>query len=250
MNTPRGSWGEVTVEGHRCEFYHPPRFHEHGFVAIYLHDSRGTRLAEQKEFVAALDRHGLIVIAPHTGSSWWTGKICPGFDPRISAEQYVMHYVLPFVQTRWEALPPKIGVFGVGMGAQGALRLAYKYPDRFPVVAAVSPTIDFQTRFDEGDESLQAMYPDREAARQDTALLHIHPLNWPRHQYFACDPADVQRWDSADRLRMKLWSLGIPFQCDLETSSEGQAGSFRAKMAERTIAFLVEHLEKERLRLV
>ena len=61
------------------------------------------------------------------------------------------------------------------------------------------------------------MYRDAEDARQDSALLHIHPLNWPRNQFFCCDPTDYRWHDSADRLRMKLWSLGVPFECDLDT---------------------------------
>ena len=73
------------------------------------------------------------------------------------------------------------------------------------------------------------MYRDAEQARQDTATLHIHPLNWPRHQWFCCDPADYRWHDSADRLRMKLYSLGVPYECDLETTRRRpQVGVLRA----------------------
>jgi len=135
------------------------------------------------------------------------------------------------------------------MGGQGGLRLAYKYPDRFPVVAAISPAIDYYLRFKEGDETLPLMYRDAEDARQDSAILHIHPLNWPRNQFFCCDPSDRRWWDSADRLRMKLASLGIPFEYDLETSGGGHGFEYYNKMAERAIRFIAERLEKERLRV-
>ena len=73
-----------------------------------------------------------------------------------------------------------------------------------------------------GDPTLAQLYRDSEQARQDTATLHIHPLNWPRHQWFVSDPADYLRHDGADRLRMKLYSLGVPYEADLETTGGGR----------------------------
>jgi S-formylglutathione hydrolase FrmB len=128
------------------------------------------------------------------------------------------------------------------MGGQGALRLAYKYPHEFPVVAAISPAIDFQIRFDEGDEIIQAMYADAEAVRQDTATLYVHPLNWPRHQFFCCDPTDSRWIESAERLQMKLQSLGIPHECDLGTEAGGHGFTYYNQMAKRVIDFLMEGL--------
>jgi hypothetical protein len=108
--------------------------------------------------------------------------------------------------------------------------------------------VDYQIRLDEGDEILLEMYGDRESARQDTALLHVHPLNWPRHQFFCCDPADERWFESADRLRMKLGSLGVMFQCDLETTGGGHGFDYYNRMADKTLEFLHNGLERERLR--
>ena len=91
---------------------------------------------------------------------------------------------------------------------------------------------------------------DAEDARQDTATLHIHPLNWPRHQFFCCDPADVRWHESADRLHMKLYSLGVLHECDLETESGGHGWSYYDHMAEAALGFIVERLEQERRRIV
>jgi S-formylglutathione hydrolase FrmB len=136
------------------------------------------------------------------------------------------------------------------MGGQGALRLAYKHPQVFPTVAAISPAVDFQKRIVEGvDPALEEMYRDAEDARQDTALLHIHPLNWPRNQFFCCDPTDYRWHESADRLRMKLWSLGVPFECDLETVAGGHSFEYCSHMAPKAVGFLIERLERERLRV-
>ena len=79
------------------------------------------------------------------------------------------------------------------MGGQGALRFAFKHPQLFPIVAAISPAIDYQMRYyDEEEVTIPQMYDDPKQARQDTATLHVHPLNWPRNIWFcAIRPTSV-----------------------------------------------------------
>ena len=177
-----------------------------------------------------------------------TDKICREFDSTFSAQRHVLENILPFVEKELGVAAPRIPLFGTSMGGQGALRLAYRFPDKFPIAAAISPAIDYQTRYNEGDETIPQMYPDPEAARQDTATLHIHPLNWPRHQFFCCDPEDYRWWESADRLRMKLYSLGVPHVCDLETTGGGHGFEYYNKLVPRAIEFIVERLGQERRR--
>lgn len=244
------SWSNVDVEGHRCRVFEPARPSPHGFVVVYLHCSEAASLGNYPAFVQEFERHGLRVIEPVTGRSWWTDRIWPEFDATISAESYVLERVVPYLAERWGAQAPRLALLGISMGGQGALRMAYKFPNVFPTVAAISPAIDYQKRIIEGvDPGLELMYRDAEEARQDTALLHIHPLNWPRNQFFCCDPADVRWHDSADRLRMKLWSLGVPFECDLETTGGGHSFQYASRMAERAVGYLADRLERERLRI-
>jgi S-formylglutathione hydrolase FrmB len=246
-----GTWTEDAIAGHPCDVYKPPQRHEQGYVVLYLHGVHLGRLIDKQPFIEAFARHGFPVIAPMTQRSWWTDKICPEFDAGVTAERHVLDRVLPWIEERYGAAPPKIGLLGTSMGGQGALRLAYKYPDLFPVVAAIAPAIDYHLRYhEEEEEMLPLMYPDPEAARQDTALLHIHPLNWPRHQFFCCDPMDQKWFEGADRLRMKLWSLGVPFTSDLETVAGGHGYVYYNQMAATAIDFLAEGLEKERRRVV
>ena len=236
--------------GHPCDVFEPAVMNEAGFVVLFLHGVHIGRLGENPYFTDQFNRHGLAVVSPITERSWWTDRICEEFDPQLTAEQHVLQNVLPYIEQRWETKVPRVGLLGTSMGGQGSLRFAYKYPELFPVVAAISPAIDYQQRFDQGDVTLPLMYEEPETARQDTATLHIHPLNWPRHQFFCCDPTDEDWFESSDRLQMKLSSLGIPFECDLETEAGGHGFTYYNHMAERAIGFLVEHLEAERRRLV
>jgi S-formylglutathione hydrolase FrmB len=251
MSDASGHWSESDVAGHKCRLFEPAAPSPHHYVVVYLHCSRGASLRSYPAFTREFERHGLRVIEPVTGQSWWTDRIWPEFDSKISAEAYLLQRVVPYIGERWGAEPPHLALLGVSMGGQAALRIAYKHPNVFPTVAAISPAIDFQKRIDEGvDPGLELMYRDAEDARQDTATLHIHPLNWPRNQFFCCDPADVRWHDSVDRLRMKLWSLGVPFECDLETEAGGHSFGYASHMAERAVGFLAQRLEQERLRVV
>ena len=250
MSHPLGTWSQTELGGHAVHVYQPPEPSEHGYTVLYLHGVHLGHLGEHAAFCREFDRHHLRVVAPVTGQSWWTDRLCPAFDPQISAERHVLDRVVPFVADSWGAAPPRIALLGTSMGGQGALRLAFKHPSTFPVVAAISPAIDFHSRWEEGDETLRAMYRSAEAARQETATLHVHPLNWVRHLWFCCDPTDDRWHESSDRLRMKLGSMGIPFECDLETEAGGHGFEYYKAMAERAIGFIAGGLERERLRIV
>src|SRR5438270_6355360 len=251
MSEPTGIWIDVELAGHTCRVYEPASPSPHNYIVVYLHCSEAASLRSYPAFGHQFDRYGLRIIEPVTGRSWWTDRIWPEFDGAISAESYVLQHVVPYISQRWGAAPPRLALLGISMGGQGALRMAYKYPNVFPTVAAISPAIDFQKRIEESvDPGLDSMYHDAEAARQDTALLHIHPLNWPRNQFFCCDPTDLRWHDSSERLRMKLWSLGVPFECDLETKAGGHSFTYASHMAPRAIEFIAKRLEQERLRVV
>jgi S-formylglutathione hydrolase FrmB len=244
-----GTWSEIELAGHACEIYEPPRLNPHGYTVIYLHGVHLNRLHDKVGFLEQFDRHGFRVVCPRTARSWWTDKICQEFDPRITAERYVVDEVTGWIDQQWNVKPPQIALLGTSMGGQGALRIAFKHPQKFPVAAAISPAIDYHLRINEGDETLGAMYPDTEAARQDTATLHVHPLNWPRSVWFACDPIDYRWHESTERLRMKMAALGVPYECDLETSGGGHGFEYYNRMAEPALAFIATRLESERLRV-
>jgi S-formylglutathione hydrolase FrmB len=244
-------WTRAAIAGHMADLYEPPTAGQHGFVVIYLHGVHLKSLDANAAYTREFERHGLRVVAPNTGRSWWCDRICPEFDSTTSAEKYILHSVMPFIRQRWGAAPPQIALLGTSMGGQGALRFSFKYPSLFPIVAALAPAIDYQLRYYEEEEgTLAQMYESPEAVRQDTATLHVHPLNWPRNIWFCCDPIDHRWHESTERLRSKLAAIGIPHDCDLETQAGGHTWDYYNHMAPQAIGYIQERLERERLRVI
>lgn len=171
-------------------------------------------------WVEAIVAHGGAVAAPWTGSSWWTdGGVFASADSS-SDIQAALDGALDWFAAAHGLEPPKIAITGSGAGGHGALRLAYQTPQRFGVVTALRPAIDWHKRLEPSRggnydvSALRTLYGDPERARQDSATLHIHPLNWPRWQRFACPLGDPNH-EGADRLAMKLTSLGVPHDAEL-----------------------------------
>jgi S-formylglutathione hydrolase len=135
------------------------------------------------------------------------------------------------------------------MGGQGALRLAFKHPRLFPVAAAIAPSLDYHERYGEGSP-LDEMYDSKEQCRQDTALMHIHPSEYPPHLFFCVDPDDDRWYRGNDRLHEKLTALGVPHTADLATRAGGHSWAYFNHMAERAVRFVVLGLEQESRRLL
>jgi pimeloyl-ACP methyl ester carboxylesterase len=241
-----GNWKNQDVDGHGCDVFQPERPSQYGYTIIYLHDIGLQGLTGRESFENAFEEHGLRVIVPHTSRSWWSNKICVEFDHNRTAESYLLKSLVPWLAAHWEAIPPKIALLGIGMGGQGGLRFSFKYPDIFPIVAAITPAIDHQCCWSDEESFLAQMYSNEEAIRQDTATLHIHPLYWPRNIWFCSHPTWIE---SAQRLNMKLSALGIPHQANLEAKGQQTSGGYEEQMADSAVRFIVERLELERRRI-
>ncbi len=252
----RPGWFVAEVAGHACEMYAPvdplP-----GRAVVYLHGVRERWLQQMPMLRDALEAARLPVVGPRTGRSWWLDRILPDFDTMRSPERYVLDEVVPEVARRFGVSPPGIALVGTSMGGQGALRLAYRHPAVFPVTAAISPAIDYHVALREAHhrpdgelyDTLQEFYGDVERARQDTAILHVHPLNWPRHQFFACDADDEYWFDGAVRLQSKLVALGIPHTARLEPLGGGHSSSYYDRIAPEVVTFILDRLDQESRRL-
>src|SRR5689334_10918945 len=96
-------WSTTTIANHPADVFEPAQRHEWGYVLIYLHGVHLVRLADQPAFTELFEKHGLPVVSPHTQRSWWTDKICPEFDPQLTAERHLLDNVMPFIKARWGA---------------------------------------------------------------------------------------------------------------------------------------------------
>ncbi|MBC21053.1 MAG: esterase [Planctomycetaceae bacterium] len=239
------NWTRQDIAGHMCDLYLPAHASNHGYSIIYLHDFALQGSMGCIHLTESFEQYGFCVIAPDVKRSWWSDKICLEFDENQSAENYLLESVMPWLAEHWQVVPPRIGLLGTGMGGQASLRFGFKYPDLFPVVAAITPKIDHQSSWWEPESFLDQMYLSEEAVRQDTATLHIHPLYWPRNIWFCSHSSWL---DSAQRLQMKLSALGIPYEAELDHTDQTPT-EYEKRMADPAVRFLTERLETERKRI-
>lgn len=245
----KGDWSVVPLAGKTVDVYQPAGAQKPRFGLLFLHPWGLETLRGRSTYTHLFDQLQLACVCPHAGRSWWADRVCSEFDAKLTPEQHVLQNVMPFFAERWHLGPRFVGIFGISMGGQGALRLAFKHPRLFPVVAGISSALDYHELYGEGSP-LDDMYDSKEQCRQDTAILHIHPSNQPPHLFFCIDPDD-DRWHRGnDRLHEKLTALGVPHTVDLTTQAGGHSWPYFDHMAEPTIRFLYEGLQKESRRLL
>lgn len=239
-------WTTMTIHGKNAEVYTPPA--KPRFGLIFLHDENLSTLTDQATFTRLFESLALAVVCPHGGQCWWTARLCTEFDATLPPAKHVVEQVIPFFDERWNLRPRALGVFGIGMGGQGALRLAFQHPDLFPAAAGIASALDCHERYGQGTP-LDEMYASKEQCRQDTTLMHVQPFHYPPHIFFCVDPDDP--WHRGnDRLHEKLAALGIEHTCDLTTEAGGHAWTYFERMAEPVLRFLTQGLDKESRRLM
>jgi S-formylglutathione hydrolase len=244
-----GSWETVEIAGKPAEVYVPPGAGRPRFGVLHLHEARGETLRDRPAFTRLFDELRLACVCPYGRRTWWTDRVCPDFDSALTAERYVLDHVLPYFHERWGLGARAVGLHGICMGGQGALRLAFKHADRFPAVAAIAPALDYHEYYGAGSP-LDVLYDSKEQCRQDTALMHVPPHGYPPHIFFCLDPDDRHWYRGGDRLHEKLSALGVPHEYDLTTRAGGHTWAYYAHMAERSVRFLHAGLEYESRRLL
>jgi pimeloyl-ACP methyl ester carboxylesterase len=243
-----GKWTTLDIAGKPADVYEPPG-EKTRFGVLYLHSYSGQTLTDKPAFTRLFDELRLACVCPHGKRSWWADRVCAEFDPHVTPERYLLDSVVPFFAECWGLRPRSIGLLGISMGGQGALRLGFKYPDRLPAVAAIAPAIDYHEWFGRG-EPLDEMYDSKEQCRQDTATLHVHPVHQPPHLFFCVDPDDQEWYRSSDRLHEKLSALGVAHTYDLTTRGGGHSWDYYDAMADRAVRFLHAGLDQESRRLL
>ena len=238
-------WTSTDLAGKPADLYDPPGGRPRLGV-LHLHG--GETLRDRPAFTRLLGELGMACISADGGPSWWADRVCPVFDPHVTAERHVLDVLVPFMRERWGLRPRAVGLLGIGMGGQGALRLAFKRPDLFPVVAALAPALDYHELYGRG-LPLDEMYDSKEQCRQDTAPMHVHPTHYPPHLLFCTDPDDPW-FRGSDRLHEKLSALGVVHEADLTTRAGGHSPAYFDHLAERALRFLHAGLEHESRRLL
>jgi S-formylglutathione hydrolase FrmB len=244
-----GGWTRLEIGDKSADVFDLPTNLKPRFGIVYLHGHGLETLVQNPAFTRLFEELRLVCVCPHGQRSWWSDRLCAEFDPQTTAERYLLETIVPYFGRRWGIAPRGIGLTGVSMGGQGALRLAFKRPDLFPVVAAISPAIEYHEWYGQGTP-IDEMYDSKEQCRQDTAPMHIHPSKYPPHIFYCIDPTDVAWYRGNDRLHEKLSALGIPHQLDLTTQAGGHSWDYFNHMAERTVRFIYEGLEQESRRLL
>jgi hypothetical protein len=218
--TMPGQWTQNRVADHPVEVWNPGG--EPGIAAILLHDLDG-----QVPLRSVIEEANFPVICPVAGRTWWLSIESAGFPE--GALGWVRDQVVPWASQQFQLQPPQFGLIGIGMGGHGALNLSYRHARKFPVVFAISAAVDFHI-YQPIEPVLSETFESVEAARQQTATLHLHPLNWPLYQRIACDPADPYWFEGCERLASKLSSSGIPFDGMFDHVSSDRATYDRGEL--------------------
>src|SRR5258708_6169981 len=135
------SWQQTAIAGKCADIYFPSHRSPHNFCVLFLHGHGRITLDDNAVYTSHLERLGLACVCPHGERSWWGDRVCREFDPNITPVEYLRESVLPWMKENCQSAPPAIALLGVSMGGQGALRLAYRFPEQFPIVAAVAPAV-------------------------------------------------------------------------------------------------------------
>jgi pimeloyl-ACP methyl ester carboxylesterase len=230
-------WGEVDVFEPSGPAPAIPLLFLHG---LFRDGDRFLTLRDRSGWATRCEQAGLRVVCPQGGDGGWTPRarhILPGGMSSRPVLEALRQTLPVWMQQRWSLPTSACAVAGLELGGQGALQLAYRDPRSFPIVVAIAPKVDYYTWWGQGTW-LDQQYDSAEAARQDSVLLQVHGLKWPREQLLLCDPSDPYCFDGVTTLVSKLRSSGVPCEVDLETRAGGLSWDYAEAQAERWLEFL------------
>lgn len=234
-----GNWTRTTVGGHPVEAW-TPTTRTTDEAILFLHDLDAVAPSERPDWREQLEASPVPVICPLAGRSWWLSLPTAEF-PEGGPLGWVRTEVVSWIEQTFQVQPPRIGVIGIGMGGHGALNLSYRSARLFPVVAAISAAVDFH-QYQSSEPALSEVFESVEAARQETATLHLHPLNWPLCQRIACHPSDPFWYEGCERLASKLGSSGIPFDREFGRLPAFERATFESRQLGISIDYVVQNL--------
>lgn len=204
---PTSMWQTLSLGGQTIEIFDPPE--AIGDRVLLVLPGWEQRASAEVVLSDWLVRNRMRAVAPVAGS-WWLDRVEPGFAAEQTPLAFLQDQILPWIEEQWQIVPPNIRLFGWEEGGQGALQLAFRRPRDFPSLAVIDAAIDFHEHYGQ-DSVITDLFPNREAARQETALLRLHPAGWPRRMLLIADRTSPWFF-GVDRLDMKLGSMSIPVE--------------------------------------
>src|SRR2546421_88724 len=117
-----GTWSIVEIAGKPADVYEPKGPERPRFGILHLHSADRESLRERPAFTDRFDELRLACVCPRGLGSWWSNRTCVEFDAHVTAERHLLDSVVPFFGQRWTFGPRYIGLLGIDMGGQGALR--------------------------------------------------------------------------------------------------------------------------------
>lgn len=135
---------------------------------------------------------GLAVVTPEGGAGWYTDSADAPWERALLEE------VLPDVERRFPVAAERAGraIAGLSMGGYGALKIAWRHPERFALAASTSGLVAAPTHNARPDASswpllrdtLARTFADAETARANDLfrLLAAPPPAAPPFLYFDC----------------------------------------------------------------
>jgi len=243
-----------TVWFHRCGTQQPTP------GGVLLLPSGDDDAAQREALANLLQETGIVIGSPAADRHYWLDRTVlhddtdlpvPG-EPSLSPMQWVLRELLPALRNLLPHSPEEtalpIAIVGCGSGGAGALNLAYRHVRQFRIVAGIGADLDFHRRW-QVSPALRELFTSEEAARQQTPLLHLHPLNWPPHQFFACDTSDVIAFEGTERMLSKLGSMGIPSESTITAAEAAAAAISPTNLPESLRDFLLSSFESCRSRM-
>ena len=126
-----GTWTRVDIGGKAADVYEPAGVARPRLGVLHLHGIGLETLVDKPAFTRLFDELKLVCVCPHGQRSWWADRICPEFDPQLTPERHLLDNVLPFFERRWGLRPGSVGLQGISMGGQAALKRARTEGARF-----------------------------------------------------------------------------------------------------------------------
>jgi S-formylglutathione hydrolase len=232
-------------------------------LLLFLHGGGGDRtfLLRFRPLIDEMWKAGtlppMVIVTPSAGRSFY-------MDYKNGSQKWESFLVGPFLdhlRATYKVTRDRRGtmVFGISMGGMGALRMGFKYPEKFSALAALEPGIDPaltwkdvqpRNRFWRSEELMESMFgkpvDDGYWQANNPANLAVAKADALRRAdlgvYFEAGDEDAYNLhEAAEFLHRILWEQKIPHEYHLVRGADHVGRTVRARAMEG-LAFLARTL--------